>query len=51
MIGVAIVVIYSLFCAFQGVYLYLYSCANETFKILKFRSPIVVHNLYKFKKK
>ena len=28
--------------------LYLYHCANETFKILKFRSPIVVHNLYKF---
>ena len=28
--------------------LYLYHCANETFKIQKFRSPIVVHNLYKF---
>ena len=27
--------------------LYLYHCANETFKILKFRSTIVVHNLYK----
>ena len=27
---------------------YLYHCANETFKIIKFRSPIVVHNLYKF---
>ena len=28
--------------------LYLDHCANETFKILKFRSPIVFHNLYKF---
>ena len=28
--------------------LYLYHCANETFKILKFRRLIVVHNLYKF---
>ena len=28
--------------------LYLHHCANETFKILKLRSPIVVHNLYKF---
>ena len=28
--------------------LYFYHCANETFKILKFRSPIAVHNLYKF---
>ena len=28
--------------------LYLYHCANETFEILKFRSPIVIHNLYKF---
>ena len=28
--------------------LYLYRCANETFTILTFRSPIVVHNLYKF---
>ena len=28
--------------------LYLYHCANETFKILKCRSPIAVHNLYKF---
>ena len=24
-----------------------YQCANETFKIFKFRSSIVVHNLYK----
>ena len=24
---------------------YLYHCANETFKILKFRSPFVVYNL------
>ena len=28
--------------------IYLYYCANETFKILKFRSSIAVHNLYKF---
>ena len=28
--------------------LYFYHCANETFKILKFRSPIAVHNLYEF---
>ena len=28
--------------------LYFHHCANETFKILKFRSPIAVHNLYKF---
>ena len=28
--------------------LYFYHCANETFKIFKFRSPIAVHDLYKF---
>ena len=28
--------------------LYFYHCANETFKILKFRSPIAVHYFYKF---
>ena len=31
--------------------LYLYRCANETFKIIQFRSPIVVHNIYKFSKR
>ena len=27
--------------------LYYYHCANETFKILKFRSPIKIHSMYK----
>ena len=27
--------------------LYFYHCANETFKILKFRSPIKIHSMYK----
>ena len=29
-------------------HLYFYHCANETFKILKFRSPIKIYGMYKF---